>query len=296
MTFKLHPVFDNKSYYQTQEVPMNIQMQKAVKKLIIATVLSSICAGSMAHDIWIKADTHEITNDEQKIFALDVSRSAQAFVADANHEVKQLTITSPNGDQKTIDADYSGRVKEVFEVEFSQAGTYHIESPMTQVFLSFYHDPAGKKHKIRMPKTQYHTLPAGAKPEKTIEKQIITETYISYNGFTDVKNTRTQGLQIHFDQHPNKIRAGKDFSFSVTFNGKPVDEAEVSLKSLNQFYYQNSDKVEVMLKAKDKGEVTLVGEQPGRYLIGVEYAMTLNNDPMADMRSVERFVTFEITQ
>jgi len=267
-----------------------------MKKLVLATLLSTLCGSAIAHDIWIKADTHEINSDEQQIFALDVSRSGQTYIAESNHEVKQLTITSPTGDKKTVSADFSGKVKEVFEVEFSQPGTYHIKSPMTQVFLSFYHDQDGKKHKVRMPKTQYHTLPAGAKPEKTVEKQIITETYISYNGFSEVRHSNTDGLQIKMNQHPNKIRVGQEFSFALTFNGKPIDEVEVSLKSLNQFYYQDSDKVELMLKPQDKGIATFTAQQPGRYLLGIEYEIELNNNAEADFRSVERFLSFEITQ
>ena len=267
-----------------------------MKKLVLASVLATLCGSSLAHDIWIKADTHEINTDEQKVFALDVSRSAQAFVADANHEVKQLTITDPQGNKRVINADFSGKVKEVFEVEFDAAGTYHIESPMTQVFLSFYKDAQGKKQKIRMPKSQWHKLPADAKPLSTVEKQIITETYISYNGFTPVTNTRTDGLQIQAMQHPNKIRVGQEFSFSLTYNGQPVTEAEVALKSLNEFYYQNSDKIELMLEEKDQGVASFKVSKPGRFLLGVEFSQTLNNDPNADKRSIERFLTFEITQ
>ncbi|TWX71668.1 DUF4198 domain-containing protein [Colwellia demingiae] len=267
-----------------------------MKKFILASTLLSTCLSIQAHDIWIKADTHEINNDEQKIFALDVSRSAQAYVAEANHEIKQLNMTAPDGQSKKITADYSGKVKEVFEVEFNEAGTYHFESPMTQVFLSFYFDEEGKKHKIRMPKTEYHTLPKGSKPEKTVEKQITTETYISYNGFSDVKQTNQQGLQIVLMQHPNKLRVGKPLRFKLTFNGKPIPEAEVALKSLNEFYYQDSDKVEVDITLKDKGLVTFNPKHPGRYLLGVEYGLPLKNNTKADFRSIEKFLTFEITQ
>ncbi|WP_085297132.1 DUF4198 domain-containing protein [Cognaticolwellia mytili] len=267
-----------------------------MKKVILASMLATTCASVHAHDIWIKADTHEINSEEQKVFALDVSRSGQAYVAESNHEVKSLKMTSPKGTSTTLNADYSGKVKEVFEVEFKESGTYHFESPMTQVFLSFYFDEAGKEHKIRMPKTEYHTLPKGSKPEKTVEKRIITETYVTYNGFSDVKQTSKDGLQIVLMQHPNKLRAGKPFSFKLTYNGQPIPEAEVALKSLNEFYYQDSDKVEVNLTAKDKGLVTFNAKYPGRYLIGVEFEEELKNDAKADFRSIEKFLTFEITQ
>jgi uncharacterized GH25 family protein len=267
-----------------------------MKKMLLVSALLSTCFSLQAHDIWIKSDTHEINNDEQNVFALDVSRSAQAYVAEANHGIKSLKMSLPNGQIKDITADYSGKVKEVFEVEFNEAGTYHFESPMTQVFLSFYFDEAGKKHKIRMPKTEYHTLPKGAKPEKTVEKQIITETYVSYNGFSDIEQNDSNGLQIVLMQHPNKLRAGEKLSFKITYSGKPIPEAEVALKTLNEFYYQDSDKVEIELEPKDKGLVTFEPTLPGRYLLGVEYEVELKDNKMADFRSIEKFLTFEITQ
>jgi uncharacterized GH25 family protein len=267
-----------------------------MKKFILASALLSTCAVVQAHDVWIKADTHEINSDEQKVFTLDVSRSAQAYIAEANHEIKFLNMTSPSGQSKKITADYSGKVKEVFEVEFNESGTYHFESPVTQVFLSFYFDEEGEEHKVRMPKTDYHTLPKGAKPEKTVEKQIVTETYVSYNGFSEVKQTSKDGLQIVLMQHPNKVRAGEPLSFKVTLNGQPIPEAEVTLKSMNEFYYQDSDKVEVDLTAKDKGEVTFKPTHPGRYLLSVEYGVELKNNAKADFRSIEKFLTFEVTQ
>jgi len=267
-----------------------------MKKLLLASLLATLCSSAYSHDIWIKADRHEINSDEQKHYSVDVSRSAQTFVAEANHEVKTLNMTSPNGENSQLSAAYSGKVKEVFDLEFNAPGTYHLVSPMTQVFLSFYHDQQGKKHKIRMPKSQWHTLPEGAKPIRTVEKQIITETYISYNGFSEIKQAETKALQIKLAQHPNKIRAGQPLMFTLTFNGKPVKEAEVALTSVNEFYYQESDKVELNLTQQDNGIAKFAGQKPGRYLLGVEFGMALDNNPHADDRSVERFLSFQITQ
>ena len=267
-----------------------------MKKLILAAIVSALPASAIAHDIWIKSDLHEINSEEQQTFALDVSRSADVYIAEANHKVNNLVVTSPNGVKSNLQAAFSGKVKEVFEVEYNEAGTYHFESPMTQVYLSFYFDEEGKKHKVRMPKTQYSKLPKGARPEKTVEKQIMTETYVSYNGFTDVQNVRANGIQIVPLQHPNKLRSGQPFSFKITYNGKPVTGAEVALKSLNQFYYQDSDKVEVVLKDKDNGQISFTPQTPGKYLLGVELEIELANDKYADFRSIERFLTFEITE
>ncbi|WP_413401654.1 DUF4198 domain-containing protein [Pseudoalteromonas sp. KJ71-7] len=267
-----------------------------MKNVILASIICTTSLSVHAHDIWIKADTHEINNEEQKFFALDVSRSAQAYVAESNHQIKNLLMTTPQGEIKKITADFSGKVKEVFEVEFDSSGTYHFESPETQVFLSFYYDEDGKKHKIRMPKTQYHKLPKGSKPEKTVEKLLVTETYVSYNGFSTIMQPSTHGLQIILKQHPNKLRVGEELRFKVTYNGEPVPDAEVTLKGLNNFYYQDDESVKVELEDKNNGLVIFEPKLPGRYLLGVEYGLELQNNKNADFRSIERFLTFEITE
>nr|MDC2855152.1 hypothetical protein [Ningiella sp. W23] len=71
-----------------------------MKNVILASIICTTSLSVHAHDIWIKADTHEINNEEQKFFALDVSRSAQAYVAESNHQIKNLLMTTPQGEIK----------------------------------------------------------------------------------------------------------------------------------------------------------------------------------------------------
>jgi len=267
-----------------------------MKKLLLASSMTLMCCSVFAHDIWIKADRHEIHADEQKIFSLDVSRSGNTYVAEANHGVKELMMTGPSGEKSVFKSRYNGETKEVFEVAFDDRGTYYLESPMTQVFLSFYLDEAGKKHKIRLPKSQWHTLPKGSKPLKTVEKQITTETYISYNGFSAVDVKKQTGLVITPLQHPNQIRPNKKFSFELTLDGQPIEHGEVSLTSTNQYYYMDSEKTEIDLSKKQKGLVNFTVDKPGRYLLAVEYQVALKNDKNATERSIERFLSFEITE
>lgn len=267
-----------------------------MKNLLISCIICSTSLSAIAHDLWIKADKYEINNEEQKVFALDVSRSEEAYIAESNHQINDLVMTTPQGKRKKISAGYSGKVKEVFEIEFDSSGTYHFESPESQVFLTFYYDENGNKHKIRMPKTQYFSLPKGSKPDKTIEKLLVTETYISYNGFSNVIQPSSPGLQIIFKQHPNKLRVGNELLFEVVYDGEPVTDAEVTFKSLNTFYYESFENTKVNLTSKDKGLVAFKPMLPGRYLLGVEHGFELHNNKNADFRSIERFLTFEITE
>lgn len=266
-----------------------------MKKLILASSITLICGSALAHDIWIRADHHEIHSKEQTVFALDVSRSGNTYVAESNHNIKQLIVEAPSGNTSTIKSSFSGKVKEVFEMPFSEHGTYFLKSPMTQVFLSFYRDSDGKKHKIRMPKSQWHTLPKGSKPIKAVEKQIITQTYISYNGFSDIKPQLASSLVIKPLQHPNKIRPNQAFSFELTHHGKTIKHGEVSLTSTNQFYAMDSEKLEMNLTPAQKGIATFTVDKPGRYLFAVEYQIDLPNDSEATERSIERFLSFEVT-
>ena len=98
-----------------------------MKKIIIPSLLSIITCHSLAHDVWIKTDRHEIHTDEQHIFSFDVSRSGTTLVAESNHGFNQLSVTSPQGQSSLIKVKYSGETKEVFDVAFDQGGTYFIQ-------------------------------------------------------------------------------------------------------------------------------------------------------------------------
>jgi uncharacterized GH25 family protein len=267
-----------------------------MNKLIIPSLLSIITFDSLAHDVWIKTDRHEIHSDEQQTFSFDVSRSGTTLVAESNHGFNQLLVTAPQGHRSLTKVKYSGETKEVFDIAFEQGGTYFIQSPESEVFLTIYKDDKGKRKKTRMPKSQWHTLPKGSKPLKTVQKLITTETYVSYNGFSAIPAQVPQGLVIVPKQHPNELRPNQAITFDISYNGQPVNGAEVSVTSPNQYLYYEDEKIEQKLTAKHKGQFTFQVNKPGKYLLGVELETELENDLHATKRSVEKFVTLEITE
>ncbi|MCK5923824.1 MAG: DUF4198 domain-containing protein [Methylococcales bacterium] len=250
--------------------------------------------GIQAHEVWIKPDAFELNSDEQKLFSVDVSRSALAYVAEANHQVKSLGLFSPQGEASTLMAAFSGETKEVFEVPFSESGTYKLTTPQTQVFLTFYRDGDGKRHKIRMPKSRYHELPEGASPIKTVEKQMTSETYISYNGFSQPNQKSEQGLTIVSSRHPNQLTVEHPIEFSVSYKNQSLVGAEVSLKSWNHLY--DADLEEVETETDNNGRVRFEVTDPGRYLLIVEHSEKLSGDEQADSRSIEKFLSFDVTR
>ncbi|QFU22194.1 DUF4198 domain-containing protein [Shewanella eurypsychrophilus] len=261
--------------------------------IITSLLLAGLSTSVNAHEVWINTGSFELNSDEQTTYSLDVARSAEAFIAEANHHVSYLNVLTPSGQKKRLDAVFSGKNKEVFEQNFSESGTYHFRSPATQVFLTFYRDAAGKKHKIGLPKSRYNELPDNIKIERTVEKQMITEAYISYNGFSDPQyNKAQQGITIIPSKHPNMFTTGDKISFTALFEGKPLANAEFAIKSLNSIYHPEFDQIELMTD-KD-GQVEFTPSDSGRYIVAVEHAVTLKNTKEADQRSVELFLSFDV--
>jgi uncharacterized GH25 family protein len=265
-------------------------------KLGLASALGlGLSLPAMSHDVWIAADSFEIHSDEQSIYSLDLSRSAEAFISESNHETGNISIVGPKGVKKDYAPAFSGKNKEVFEAEFKEYGTYYLNAAETQVFLTFYKDAEGKKHKIRMPKSQYSTLPEGSKPVRTVEKRLASESYVSFNGISEMpKEIRKEGVTIVPNTHPSKIETNEPFSFTIYVDGVPMEKGEVALKSLNHIYYDDFEKVEIE-EAKG-GVYEFEVKHPGRYLLGVESGSELTGDADADSLSQERFLTFDIKQ
>ena len=118
------------------------------KILVTALMIAGTTVAANAHEVWINSGSFEINSDEQTVYSLDVARSAEAFIAEANHQVKYLNVLSPSGASTQLNAAFSGQNKEVFEQNFTEQGTYYFRSPMTQVFLTFYRDANGKNTKL----------------------------------------------------------------------------------------------------------------------------------------------------
>lgn len=266
-----------------------------MKNLIFKSLLLvGISTGAQAHDVWINPGSFEINSDTQTTYSLDVARSAEAFIAEANHDIKVLNVVSPSGKQSKLSAAFSGTNKEVFEQDFTETGTYHFRSPITQVFLTFYRDAEGKKHKVSLPKRRYHELPANIEIEKTVEKQMITEAYISYNGFSDVQIQQQAGITVSASKHPNQFTVGDKVSFTASFENKPLAGAEFAIKSSNRIY--DADLEDIKIIADKNGKIEFTPTTSGRYILGVEHEITLTNDKDADQRSVELFLSFDIVK
>lgn len=258
-----------------------------------ALIMSSLSGVSFAHDIWIKADAFQLYPEDQTVFSLDVSRSAEPMIAEANHQVRELTVTEPDGKARVISASYSGKNKEVFEVELQQQGTHHVRAADTQVFLSFYKDKDGERHKIRMKKSEQSKLPAGSKLLKTVEKRLSTETYLHVNGISNIdRKIPDDGLYIQPQQHPATFNVDQEIEFKIFLDGKPLEDAEVSLKGAALGYLTDQEAQE--FEKLDDGHVEFKVSVPGQYLLAVETEKKLTDDADADVRSIEKFLTFEI--
>lgn len=264
-----------------------------MKKLLVNTLLiAGFCTTANAHEVWINTGSFELNSDKQTTYSLDVARSAEAFIAESNHNINYLNIVSPTGKKSQLDAAFSGKNKEVFEQDFDEKGTYHFRSPVTQVFLTFYRDTSGKKHKVSLPKSRYNELPKNIEIEKTVEKQMITEAYISYNGFSDPIISQQSGISLTASKHPNMFTVGEKVTFTASFENKPLANAEFAIKSLNSIY--NPDFEDIELISNENGQVEFTPSSHGRYIVAVEHAMKLENNKDADQRSVELFLSFDV--
>jgi len=264
-----------------------------LKAGLVSALGLGLALPAVAHDVWIGMGAFEIHSDEQNTFSIDLSRSAEPFLAESNHNTGRMNIVGPKGQNKEYTAAFPGKNKEVYEAEFKEYGTYYLNATETQVFLTFYEDEEGKEHKVRMPKSQYSTLPKGITIEKTVEKRLASESYISFNGISEIsKEIRKEGVTINPNTHPSKIETNEPFSFTIYVDGVPMEKGEVALKSLNRIYYDDYEEVEIE-EAKG-GIYEFEVKHPGRYLLGVELESTLSGKGDADYLSQERFLTFDI--
>ncbi|WP_299772478.1 DUF4198 domain-containing protein [uncultured Pseudoteredinibacter sp.] len=267
--------------------------QRKVCNFVFGAILGLSSVGSYAHDVWIKPDSYRMFSDEQTRFSFDVSRSAEPFVAESNHNVKSLMVFGPGGGVTLHNPDFSGETKEVFEVGFNKYGTYFLKAKDTQVFLSFYEDKNGKEHKIRMAKDEKGKLPAGATLVKTIEKVMSSESYVSFNAITKIEPViKDKGITIVPLTHPNEIELGEPVKFKIYLNGAPLEDGEVALKSNGGQYY--GDEIEIELEGAKGGVYEFEVDKPGAYILGVESQFELKNDKKADFRSIETFLTFDV--
>lgn len=263
-------------------------------KFFVSMILTVLAFNVYSHPRWILPGEFTISGDEDQWVSFDLTASHSVFAVDKGISAQNVRIFSPEGNQSYLRNFFTGHRRSVFDLEFSQDGTYKIYEQRPVFYYTGY--KTGKKETVKyIPGNKVEAqerLPKRARDVRTEILDMSTVVYITRNTPTDtVLKPKGKGLELVPITHPSDIVEGEEVQFKMLLNGQPASGVDVELTPGGTQY--RDQRKSLVLKTDATGLVVFTPDQSGPWLM----ASTLyspENSKMADVRWSARYMTFEV--
>ncbi len=174
-----------------------------------------------------------------------------------------LAVTAPDGSAVTPENLLVGRLRSVFDLNLTQAGTYRIANASSGVTARYKDKATGQNKGFRgTPAAFEKDVPADAQELQVNESVTRLETYVTVGKPSVVKPTGV-GLELVAVTHPNDLYSGEEATFVFHIDGQPAAGLDIEIVPGGIRY---RDKIEgIALKTDAQGRVTVTWPQPGVY-------------------------------
>jgi len=260
-------------------------------RTVAAGLLALGCAlSAQAHNIWLLPSTTVLSKGEW--ITVDAAVSNDLFFF--NHvplNIEKLVITAPDGSTLAPENTHRGKLRSVFDLNLTQAGTYHLAVVNAGLFAS-YKDAAGQTKRWRgSPENLAREIPAGAQDLKVTQSNGRVETFVTVGKPSAIKLSRV-GLELVPVTHPNDLVKGEKATLAFHVDGQPAAGLEVTLVHGGTRY---RDKVgEIKATTDAQGQFSVTWPQAGMYWVDADINDKKTTVPQATERRLSYVGTLEV--
>lgn len=248
-------------------------MKSLAKRLLIAAAAASLMAGAAsAHRAWILPST-TVVSGENAWVTFDAAASNNLFFPDHRPmQVDAISITAPDGAALKPANATVGQYRTTFDLKLDQKGTYRIAQASSGLNASWKEGADTRRWRGTM--QDYIAQGIDRKPgvELTASNRRV-ETFVTNGAPTPLKLTG-KGLELGGATHPNDLYSGEEISFTLTDNGKPAANVEVSIIAGGDRY--RDEPGELKLKTGADGTVSFKLDVAGMYWLEAESRGTVS--------------------
>lgn len=235
------------------------------KTLAIAALIAALAAplSAQAHRAWMIPSSTTLSGSSAWI-GVDAGMSNGVFVADhAAMRLDGLTITAPDGSRVEPQNLMRGRLRQTFDVELTQPGTYRIANVIDTVVASYKLN--GETARWRGAPADYPAaLPAGATEVEASHTQMRVETFATLGQPNETAFASSgAGIEMVPVTHPTDLVAGEAATFRLMKDGRPAAGLEVTIARGGSRYRDTPDEMTVRTDAE--GAFTVTWPEPGMY-------------------------------
>lgn len=240
-----------------------------------------------AHQGWIEPSKTVLAVGQWVTF--DAAVSTDPFIKDhVPMRLDNLSITAPDGSAVQPENAATGKLRSVFDLQLSQAGTYKIAMLNGNTMASWDEDGKTKRWPPRgqpfSAEAFAKEVPAKSKDLKVSQMIGRLETYVTAGKPSDGALKPTgKGLELVPVTAFNDLYAGEAATFQLLIDGKPAKGVDVEVIADRAQYRDSVDALE--LKTDDKGQVSVQWPNPGVYLLTASVSDSKGEKPAKERRS-----------
>lgn len=245
--------------------------KKSFALFFCACISLMLCSQSFAHKRWILSSSNTLSSAEAEWVTFDYSASNDIFYFDHPMSPDDVVAFAPQGQTLDLQNIFTGKLRSVFDLEITDAGTYKIGTSGNPLYFGGYMPKGGNKP-VRMRGKSAEELqskfPKGVKSKITRVLGRI-ETYITKGEPTwTLLKPSGQGLELGEGFHPNEVYAGETNIIQLLLNGKPAKNIEVLITTEGSRFRDTL--TSKTLRTDDEGKFSYDWPIAGRYLLEAE--------------------------
>ncbi|GAB2182487.1 DUF4198 domain-containing protein [Denitratisoma sp. agr-D3] len=246
-----------------------------------------------AHSLWLQPSTTILAKAQW--ITVDAAVSNDLFFF--NHmplALDNLTVTAPDGSTLAPENLLKGKLRSVFDLNLSQAGTYRIAVVNGGVMASYKVNGEMKRWRGTA-ETFAKEVPADADELKVGESLGRVETFVTVGKPSAIKPVG-KGLELvqvgAKASHPNDLVVGEAASFRLVLDGKPATNLAVTLVRGGTRYRNQLN--EIKTSSDSEGKFTVTWPEAGLYFLEAETKDSKTSVPAAKERRVTYAATLEV--
>lgn len=265
---------------------------RTVLRYAALALVAALPLSAQAHKMWLLPSDTVLSSDKAWI-TVDAAVSNDLFYF--NHvplRLDALSVTAPDGSTLAPQNPHTGRLRSVFDLELSAAGTYRIAIANNGLFASW--EEGGEPKRWRGRAEEFaKAVPAGADKLQVTHAQSRVETFVTLGRPSrDTLAPAEQGLSLEFAGHPNDLVAGDTAKFRLLLDGAPAKGVKVEVVNGGTRYRDAQD--EISLSTDDNGAFEITWPSAGMYWLEAGVSDDKAAVPQASQRRAAYVATLEV--
>lgn len=264
------------------------------RSLVLAAALAAVLPfTASAHKAWLVPSTTVLTGNEPWI-TVDAAVSNNLFYFDhVPLRAETVVITAPDGSQVQPQNAHTGKLRSVFDVQLTQAGTWRIASVNSGLMATWTED--GKPRRWRGNAETFAREVDTSKPDLRVSETVgRNETFVTNGNPSDGALKLTgKGIELQaVDGHFNDLFAGETSTFQVFVDGQPAAGLEFEI-TRGATRYRNAQE-EISVTSDAQGRIQVSWPQPGMYWLETTSSDDRTSVPQAAQRRLSYVATLEV--